>query len=81
MVLSRREDPSGFPLPLALSFLLPSDPRHPFRHGLADRIVSDAKRRRDPQASVGRTYPEVQVPDPLPVDFHLDIVHAQTIYP
>ena len=41
----------------------------------------EAERRGNPKASVGRTYPEVQVPYALPVDLRLDIGYAYEIYP
>ena len=41
----------------------------------------EAERRGNPKASVGRTYPEVQVPYALPVDLRLDIGYAYAVYP
>lgn len=80
MALSRQPRSFGFPFPAALLLLLAPDPGQSFFHGATDRIFIEAERRGNPKASVGRTYPEVQVPYALPVDLRLDIGYAYAVY-
>ena len=79
VVLSRYPGVRGFSFAVSVFFLLPPDPRLPFDYGLPDRFIVDVQRSGNPHATVGRTYPEVQVPDPLPVDIHLQAFHTDLV--
>jgi len=69
----------GLTTAAAVLLLLPSNPRHPFGHGLSDRRFVDVQRGGNPHAAVRRSHPDVQVPDPLAVDVHFNVFQEERV--